>query len=141
MFSPHTVTIFILTEGDSGTVINSAVLENVFLDRSKASNIQKSGLQDADSATLFIPDDVGCTKTYAQPKAYMDATDKTGLWTVFDGGEMSGCDCYFIKGAITDWTGTYTQAKEAYDDVYHVTSVDVRDFGSQRMRHLQVGGR
>lgn len=141
MFSPHTVTIFMCTEGTDSTEINSAVLENVFLDRAKASNVQRSGLQDADSASLFIPDDVQCSKQYVKPQEYKNAADKSGLWTVFDGGDLSGADCFFIKGEVTGWTGTYAEAKEAYDDVYHVTSVDVRDFGSARMRHLQVGGR
>ena len=27
-----------------------------------------------------------------------------------------------------------------YDDVYKVTKVDMKDFGSQDMRHFEVGG-
>ena len=35
---------------------------------------------------------------------------------------------------------SYAQALELFDDVYRVTSVDIRDFGSTTMQHWQVGG-
>ena len=140
MYTPHTVTLFMASEGDTGTEINSVVLRGVFLDLNKRSNINKSGLADADSATLYIPFSIVTDKQYLPPKEYQRATDKSGFWTIFDGGEESGADCFFVKGEV-EGLYTYPEAREQLDYVYQVSSVDLRDFGSARMQHWQVGGR
>lgn len=142
MYTPHSVTLVIVSETDEGTMeYNSVVLDGVFLDLSKRSNVNKSGLADADSATLFIPFSIDPGKTYVPPAEYADKVDKYNYWTLFDGGKSSGADCYFIKGAVMASAVPYSKAKQQYDYVYHVTSVDLRDFGSGRMRHWQVGGK
>lgn len=140
MYTPHIVTLVMATEGDNGVEYNSVVLNGVFLDLNKRSNINRSGLADADAATLFIPFSVNADKQYLPPKEYERQSDKSSYWTVFDGGEASGADCYFVKGEI-DAPVSYAEAREQYDYVYQVSSVDLRDFGSERMRHWQVGGR
>ena len=35
----------------------------------------------------------------------------------------------------------YAKMREMYDDVYDITTIDVRDFGSSDMQHFQVGAR
>lgn len=135
MYTPHTVTLIIAK--DSG--YNSVVLKGVFLDLNKRSNINKSGLADADAATLYIPFSVSANKKYVTPKEYARSADKSRIWTLFDGGDESGAECYFVKGIAEAMS--YRNARETYDFCYHVTSVDLRDFGSERMRHWQVGGR
>ena len=140
MYTPHTVTLFIASEGNTGTEYNSVVLHGVFLDLNKRSNINRSGLSDADSATLFIPFSIVTDKEYLTPKEYAREPDKSGYWTIFDGGDESGADCFFVKGEINGLY-SYAEAREQLDYVYHVTSVDLRDFGSARMQHWMVGGR
>lgn len=135
MYTPHTVTLIIAKDGE----YNAVVLNGVFLDLNKRSNIQKSGLADADAATLYIPFSVQTNKKYVTPKEYANKTDKTRFWTLFDGGDESGAECYFVKG-IADAV-SYREARETYDYCYHVTSVDLRDFGRASMQHWQVGGR
>ena len=137
MYTPHTVTV-VMAEDDS---YNSVVLRGVFLDLSKRSNINKSGLADADSATLFIPFSISTDKEYIAPKAYAALSDKSNYWTLFDDGEESGADCYFIKGEVSDNIYPFSTARTAHDYCYQVSSVDLRDFGSARMQHWQVGGR
>ena len=157
MYTPHTVTLIVADETDDGMNYNSVILDGVFLDLSKRSNINRSGLADADAATLFIPFSVkayvyakaetglaGKTKhfkTYLTPEAYAALTDKNDHWTLFDGGESSGADCFFIKGIIDEEGISYAEALKKYDFVYHVSTVDFRDFGRKRMQHWQVGGR
>lgn len=147
---------------------NITILSGVFLDRSQARNIEKSGLRDADSATLFVPFSVKAyepkeaiieiaiageavageaiagmdeyEKTYISPKAYRNLTDRSHYWTFEPGGVSSGVDCFFVKGAVISKDG-YRWIRENYDDVYDVTTVDTRDFGSADMQHWQVGGR
>lgn len=137
MYTPHTVTLVMVD--DDG--YNSVVLNGVFLDLSKRSNINKSGLADADAATLFIPFSINADKAYLTPKEYKAKEDKSDYWTLFDDGDESGADCYFIKGAQTANIYPYSTAREAHDYVYQVSFVDLRDFGTARMRHWQVGGR
>lgn len=169
MYTPHTVTLIIANETDDGMNYNPVILSGVFLDLSKRSNINRSGLADADAATLFIPFTVKAeypatpeqgsaiagkaiaglaisgkdmhAKTYLLPKAYAASDSKGDFWTLFDGGESSGAECYFIKGAIQNAAISYAEARNTYDYVYHVTTVDLRDFGRKRMQHWQVGGR
>ena len=140
MYTPHVITLVIASEGDNGLEYNSVVLNGVFLDLNKRSNINRSGLADADAATLYIPFSIKTDKEYLPPKEYAAQEIKDYYWTIFDGGDSSGADCYFVKGEI-DEALPYAQARETYDYVYHVTSVDLRDFGSERMQHWMVGGR
>ena len=149
MYTPHVVTFYNATEDPETLEIhyNITVLDGVFLDRSQASNIEKTGLRDADSATLFIPFTVnavdgttGAKKEYIGPKAYRSLEDQSGYWTLEPGGKSSNADCFFVKGRVVEQE-SYRSLREKHDDVYTVTTVDTRDFGSVDMQHWQVGGR
>lgn len=137
MYTPHTVTL--VMAGDNG--FNSVVLNGVFLDLSKRSNINKSGLSDADAATLYIPFSVNADKSYLPPKQYKALADNADYWTLFDDGDDSGADCYFIKGDVSDHLFPFSEARNSHDYCYHVSSVDLRDFGRESMRHWMVGGK
>jgi len=141
MYTPHTVTLILANETPEGEMeYNSVILRGVFLDLNKRSNVNKSGLSDADSATLYIPFSIQPGKTFLPPKEYKGKASKANYWTLFDGGDSSGSECYFIKGEVSEAL-PYKTAREQYDFVYRVTSVDTRDYGSARMQHWQVGGR
>ena len=145
MYTPHTITLILAEEQDDGSMAyNPVILSGVFLDLNKRSNVNRSGLADADSATLFIPFSVtataadGSAKEYLSPKAYEAEDDKSGFWTLFDGGRSGSAECYFVKGTLSDPEISYAEARDTYDYVYRVTSVD---FGRVRMHHWQVGGK
>ena len=149
MYTPHRVTIYNVSENPDTLELeyNVTFLRGVFLDRHEAANITKSGLMDADAATLFIPFSVeavdattGAAKTYISPKAYRQLADPSGYWTLEGGGVSSGADTFFIKGEVASDLG-YAAMRDRYDDVYDITTVDVRDFGSADMQHFQVGAR
>ncbi len=151
MYTPHVVTIVNAIEGDDYAMqYNTTVLHGVMLQASKRANVNKSGLVDADAVTLFIPFTVDAGgKTFYGPKEYEALADKSAAWTLKNGGDSSAADCFFIKGEVvpgTDKDGnplngpSYSEALDTYDDVYRVTSVDIRDYGSARMQHWQVGG-
>ena len=141
MYTPHTVTLILAEESAAGVMeYNSVILRGVFLDLSKRSNANKSGLENADSATLYIPFSIDTGRQFLPPKAYKSPANKALYWTLFDGGDSSGSECYFIKGEVSEAL-PYKTAREQYDFVYRVTSVDTRDYGSARMQHWQVGGR
>lgn len=149
MYAPHTVTVYNAQENVDTLKIehNITILKGVFLDISKAANVAKSGLVNADAATLFIPMSIEAingkteeVQTYLPPKEYMRLGDTSKYWTIKEGGALSNKDCFFIKGEIVDDRG-FEEINASYDDVYRVSSVDPRDFGSEHMRHWEVSGK
>ena len=141
MYTPHIITLVNCIEGaDYAMQYNTTVLRGVMLQASKRANVNKSGLVDADAVTLFIPFSVDAEgKAFVKPKEYDAQEDKSNYWTLKKGDDSSAVACYFVKGVIPQGM-SYADALETYDDVYRVTSVDVRDFGSASMQHWQVGG-
>ena len=147
MYTPHLITLINVSENlDETLSYNATVLDGVFLDTAKATLSGKLGLTDEDTATLFIPFSTvgksltGDTKEFVPPKAYENLADKSGAWTLKDGGESSAVECFFVKGNITT-VGSYDDMKREYDYVYAVTRVFNRDFGSPAMQHFQVGAK
>ena len=150
MYTPHKVTLYHLIEDEETAEVtyNITVLNGVFLDIAQGTNISKSGLGDADSATLFVPCLVDAydpitrkRKTFLPPKEFArNIGDHERYWTLETGGKSSGADCYFIKGEVIDYL-SYGKMRERYDYVYDITTVDLKDFGREPMRHWQVGGK
>ena len=151
MYAPHTVTIYNVTqEQDPETFkdtqkIHITVIRGVMLQASKAANVRASGLEGADAVNLYIPfssaavDGVtGAEKRYVGPQEFWRANDKSGLWTRSTDG--NGGTTFFVKGEVVEPDKTEERIEMLYDDVYKVTKVDMKDFGSPSMQHWQVGG-
>ena len=148
MYAPHTVTLYnVVQETDPGTFqdvekLYVTVLRGVFLEASKAVNVLESGLEGADAVNLYIPFSVdakdgtsGKDKRYVGPQEFFSADDKSGMWTLSTKG--NGGTTFFVKGEfVTD----NASVALAHDDCYNVTKVDMKDFGSEDMRHWEVGG-
>lgn len=148
---PHTVTVYNVTqETDPNTFKDTqksyiTVLRGVLLEASKAANVRESGLESADAVNLYIPfsapavDGVtGAEKQYVGAQEFWRADDKSGLWTLSTDG--NGGTTFFIKGEVVEPEKTEQMIEMLYDDVYKVTKVDMKDFGSASMRHFEVGG-
>ena len=141
MYAPHTVTVYSAIEDQVTFEVTRhiTILRGVFMDASKASNVRSSGLEGADSVNLFIPFSVDAVdgqslfdKSYVSPKIFEAAADKSRFWTLRVGD-------FFVKGEIVgDKDQSFMEAN--YDDVYRITKVDMKDFGSESMRHFEVGG-
>lgn len=142
---PHTVTVY-NTYTEQGedykeTVTNYiTILRGVFLDAKKAVNVRESGLEGADAVDLYIPPTAKATDgvtgelvEYVGPREFYNAPDKTDLWTLSDTGTT-----FFIKGEVVEPDMDRQAMEMAYDDVYSVTKVDFKDYGS--LRHIEVGG-
>lgn len=145
---PHVVTLYnVVTEEDPSTFQEKTVnyitiLRGVLLDASKASNVNKSGLEGADAVNLYIPLSVsavdgltGTKKRYCGPVEFWRAEDKSALWTLSDAGNT-----HFVKGEAVHQDWSVQKLEAAYDDVYDVTKVDFKDFGGD-MSHWEVGGK
>ena len=151
MYAPHTVTIYNVTQENDPTTFKDTqksyitVIRGVFLEASKAANVRESGLEGADAVNLYIPfsspavDGVtGQKKQYVGPQEFWRASDKSGLWTLSTDG--NGGTTFFIKGEVVEPDKTEQMLEMLYDDVYKVTKVDMKDFGSSTMQHFEVGG-
>lgn len=151
MYAPHTVTIYnIVQEIDPTTFVDVqhnyiTVIRGVFLEAAKAVNVDKSGLENADAVNLYIPFDAeavdgetGAVKRYVGPKEFWAAKDKTGIWTLSVSGK--GGSTIFVKGEVVEPNSSEQLLEMTHDDVYDVTKVDEKDFGSADMRHWMVGG-
>lgn len=139
---PHTVTLYYMTENPVTfqTTNHITILKGVLLDASKGSNVRSTGLESADSVNLYIPFDVEAIdgeslfeQRYVGPVEYEKIEDKSGLWTLDEGSK-----CFFVKGSVVLPDRNFEFIKLNYDDVYRVTKVDVKDFGS--LQHFEVGG-
>lgn len=146
MYAPHTVSLINVIEGDDYAMrYNLTVLHGVMLQASKRTNVNKSGLEDADAVDLFIPfsvqatDAAGRAKRFVEPKRYAAMESRDGFWTLKSGGSSSAVECFFVRGELSEPL-SYSEALKTCDHVYRVTSVDIRDFGSADMQHWQVGG-
>ncbi len=144
---PHTVTVYNThTEEDQTTFEATTtqyitVLDGVLLDEVRAVNVRKDSMETADAVTLYIPPSVfaidgenGGAKQYIGPKEFQKLEDKSGYWTLSQGG-----DCFFVKGRVVHPGWAPEQFEAAYDGVYNVTRVDIKDFGGD-MSHFEVGG-
>jgi hypothetical protein len=151
MYAPHNVTVYNVTQStDQATFEDKqethiTVIRGVFFEASKAVNVRESGLVGADAVNLYIPfsspavDGVtGVAKRFVRPQEFWRAADKTELWTLSTDG--NGGTTIFIKGEVVEPNKTVETIEMQYDDVYTVTKVDEKDFGSPDMRHWECGG-
>ena len=151
MYAPHTVTIYNVTQETDQTTFKDVqksyitVLRGVMLQAAKAANVRQSGLEGADAVNLYIPfstpavDGVtGAAKRYVGPQEFWRAVNKSGLWTLSTDG--NGGTTFFVKGEVVEPEKTEEAIEMLYDDVYKVTKVDMKDFGSADMQHWEVGG-
>ena len=145
MILPHTVTVYNIGLEDPQTYereVNVTIIEGVFFDAQLRHSVGQTGAVNADTVTLHIPLPInakdaftGEHKVYMTPKAYRASGDKTGLWT------LSPKDCFFVKGVCVDESGDFQTINDNHEDVYRCVAVDLKDFGSADMQHLEVTGR
>lgn len=110
------------------------VIEEAFWDSKKAVNKLKSGLETADEINILVPFDYISDKEYIEPKEYKKLEDKSLNFTFNEGDKV-------VKGIISfEIVGTPKELEKAFE-VYEITSVDPKDFGSYKMRHWKLGGR
>lgn len=139
MYAPHTITVYTVTEDMVTFEVKShiTVLRGVLVDESKGANVLKSGLSTADSVVVFIPFSVDAKgKAFLPEKEYMRLSDaeKERHWTLRPGND------FMIRGEVVEPNKTLDQLNQKYDSVYAINSVDTKDFGTEDMRHWQVGG-
>lgn len=145
MILPHTVTVYNIGPEDPQTYereVNITIIDGVFLDSQRRNSKGQTGAVNADTVTLHIPLPAnakdaftGENKAFITPKAYRASGDKAGLWT------LEPKDCFFVKGVCVDESGNFQNINKNFEEVYCIVAIDIKDFGSADMQHIEVTGR
>ncbi len=143
---PHTVTLYnAVHETDPATARDRrtnyiTILRGVLLDEAGWVGVSRDGREETGAATLYIPFGVeaadgvtGAAKTYAPPREFLRAEDKSGLWTL----SISGGETFFVPGEAVEPDLSFEELAGKYDGVCAVTRADEKNFGG--LAHWEVG--
>lgn len=147
MYAPHTVTIYnIIRETDFESITDTeqvgvTVLRGVMLQADCKVRAHEPGLADNSSVTLYIPQnaiaengETGLPETFVDPSTYMDAADKSGMWTL--SVKSGSIETLIVKGESTEDVNTLRNG----ENCWKVTGVALKDFGGAGMQHWEVQG-
>lgn len=110
----------------NNVVFKKHVIENVFWDDSNGVNLDH-GYDKADKVNVYIPKDKNDLSDYANPKQYNGSN-----WTLNNGD-------FIIKGEVAE--NEVSGIKDLKDyEVFTITMVDDKDFGSPNMQHFEIRG-
>ena len=102
------------------------LIDNVFWDDSLGVNLD-SGYENADKVNIFIPFDKNDLSNYKEPKQY------NGIgWTLQNGD-------FIIKGDVVETEVNGIKDLKNYE-VFEITVIDKKDFGSPNMQHFEIRG-
>ena len=102
------------------------LINNVFWDDSKGVNLNK-GYDKADAVNVYIPKDKNDMSEYVNPKQYDGSS-----WTLNNGDLI-------VKGEVTETEVSGIKELSSYE-VFTITMVDNKDFGSSNMQHFEIRG-
>ena len=102
------------------------VIDNVFWDDSNGVNLDH-GYDKADKVNVFIPKDKNDLVSYVPPKKYNGEN-----WTINNGD-------FIIKGEVDETEVSGIKELKAHE-VFTITLVDDKDFGSKNMHHFEIRG-
>ena len=108
-------------------VYKKHIIDNVFWDDSKGVNLSR-GYDEADNVNVYIPKNKNDMSEYVKPKQY------NGIgWTLKNGD-------FIIKGLVTETQVSGIKDLSNYE-VFTITMVDDKDFGSENMHHFEIRGK
>lgn len=132
MICPHTVSLMNYLDGSW----HLTVLRSVMLQSSEKRNVLQRGDRDTADAVLFIPDFSG----FLPPREYAVCPAPESHWTLNPEGESAGRASFFVKGELSAPV-SLAEARETLDYIYVVAGYSIHDYGSARMRHIEVRSR
>ena len=119
------------TDSEKNVIFKKHEIENVFWDDSKGINLNL-GYENADDVNVFIPKIQNDMTEYVEPKFYIGLND---TWTLNNGD-------FIVKGqTFESQVSSIKELKEKYNDVFAITLVDDKDFGSKNMHHFEIRGK
>ena len=130
MITNTNMCVFNKDEKSKPTKFVKHLIDKVFWDDSKGINLNR-GYDGADDVNIYIPKDVNDLTKYVKPKqfeAYKNWTLKNG--DIIVRGNVKEKEVEGIKDLASK-----------YNDVFVITLVDDKDFGSSNMHHFEIRGK
>ena len=119
------------TDEEKNVVFTKHLIDNVFWDDSKGIN-RNLGYENADDVNVFIPKNQNDMSGYVEPKKYKGLSD---TWTLENGN-------FIVKGnANESEVLSIKELVQKYDNVFTISLVDDKDFGSENMHHFEIRGK
>ena len=123
-------------------------LHGIFWDDTKQSNVLKSGLSTIESVSIYIPFSVNTDgKEYLPPKEYnkLSESDLSKYYTFATNSQdliVEGLIDYNIDNTTSQTISAgLSYLKNNYDKVMTISAVDEKNYGSDGMRHWELGGK
>ena len=123
-------------------------LHGVFWDDTKHTNVLKSGLSTIESVSIYVPFEVNSDgKQYLPPKEYSKLSEgDLGAYYTFSTNSqdliVEGLVDYNIDNTSAQTiSASLSYLKNNYDKVMTVSVVDEKNYGSDNMRHWEIGGK
>lgn len=118
------------TDENKNVIFKKHIIEHVFWDDSKAIN-QNRGYDNADDVNVFIPKSQNDMSGYVEPKQY----EGLNKWTLQIGD-------FIVKGEVEEKeVSSIKELTSKYDNVFTISLIDDKDFGSSSMHHFEIRGK
>lgn len=118
------------TDENKNVVFKKHLIDHVFWDDSKAVNLNR-GYDNADDVNVFIPKQQNDMSSYVEPKEYKSLNK----WTLQAGDII-------VKGDVREKeVSGIKELTTKYDNVFTISLVDDKDFGSSSMHHFEIRGK
>lgn len=119
------------TNEEKNVVFKKHLIDNVFWDDSKGIN-RNLGYENADDVNVFIPKSQNDMTGYVEPKKYKGLSY---TWTLENGD-------FIVKGNTSESEVlSIKELVQKYDNVFTISLVDDKDFGSENMHHFEIRGK
>lgn len=119
------------TDEEKNVVFKKHLIDNVFWDDSEGIN-RNLGYENADDVNVFIPKSQNDMSGYVKPKKYKGLSN---TWTLENGD-------FIVKGNTNESEVlSIRELVQKYDNVFTISLVDDKDFGSENMHHFEIRGK
>ena len=119
------------TDEEKNVIFKKHLIDNVFWDDSKGIN-RNLGYENADDVNIFIPKSQNDMSGYVEPKKYKG---ESNTWTLENGD-------FIVKGNTNESEVlSIRELVQKYDNVFTISLVDDKDFGSENMHHFEIRGK
>lgn len=119
------------TDEEKNVIFKKHLIDNVFWDDSKGIN-RNLGYENADDVNVFIPKSQNDMNGYVEPKKYKGLSN---TWTLENGD-------FIVKGNTSEnEVLSIRELVQKYDNVFTISLVDDKDFGSENMHHFEIRGK
>ena len=118
------------TDENKNVIFKKHIIEHVFWDDSKAVNLNR-GYDNADDVNVFIPKSQNDMSGYVEPKQY----EGLNKWTLQIGD-------FIVKGEVEEKeVSSIKELTSKYDNVFTISLIDDKDFGSSSLHHFEIRGK